>query len=37
MFIGPPSPENKDEREKRKERLKMNTKITWDIEMATCL
>jgi hypothetical protein len=37
MFIGPPGTENKDEREKKKERIKQIMMMTWDIEMATSL
>jgi len=37
MLIGIPGTENKDEREKKKERIKVITMMTWDIEKAMCL
>jgi len=37
MFIGPPGTGNKDEREKKKERIKLIMMMTWDIEKATYL
>jgi hypothetical protein len=37
MFIGPLGTENKEEREKKKERIKMIMMMTWDIELASYL